>query len=39
VTLRRPVYPGMTEPYFIFGTPTRGFIFVGTVTRKVFPGN
>jgi hypothetical protein len=39
VTLRRPVYPGMTEPYFIFGTPNQGFVFVGTVTRKVFRGN
>lgn len=39
VTLRRPVYPGMTEPYFIFGTPAHGFVFVGTVTRRVFPGN
>jgi hypothetical protein len=39
VTLRRPVYPGMTEPYFIFGTPGHGFVFVGTTTRKVFLGN
>lgn len=39
VTLRRPVYPGMTEPYFIFGTPGYGFVFVGTTTRKVFRGN
>lgn len=35
VTLRRPVYPGMTEPYFIFGMAGTGFVFVGTVTGKV----
>ena len=35
VTLRQPVYPGMTEPYFIFRTPEGPFIFVGTITRKV----
>lgn len=35
VTLRQPVYPGMTEPYFIFRTPEGPFIFVGTVTRKL----
>ncbi len=35
VTLRQPVYPGMTEPYFIFRTPEGPFVFVGTVTRKV----
>lgn len=39
LTLRQPVYPGMTEPYFIFGTPNYGFVFVGTITGKVFPGN
>lgn len=39
LTLRQPVYPGMTEPYFIFGTPSHGFVFVGTTTRKVFVGN
>ena len=35
VTLRRPVYPGMTEPYFIFGMAGNGFVFVGTVTGQV----
>jgi len=35
VTLRQPIYPGMTEPYFIFRTPAGPFVFVGTVTRKV----
>jgi hypothetical protein len=39
LTLRRPVYPGMIEPYFIFGTPRFGFVFVGTSTKKVFRGN
>lgn len=39
LTLRRPVYPGMVEPYFIFGTPEYGFVFVGTSTKKVFQGN
>ncbi len=39
LTLRRPVYPGMIEPYFIFGTPKFGFVFVGTSTKKVFRGN
>lgn len=38
VVLRQPVYPGMTEPYFIFGTPLHGFVFVGTTTRRVFVG-
>ncbi len=38
VVLRQPVYPGMTEPYFIFGTPLHGFVFVGTSTRRVFVG-
>lgn len=35
VTLRQPVYPGMTEPYFIFRNPSGRFVFVGTVTRQV----
>jgi hypothetical protein len=35
VTLRQPIYPGMTEPYFIFRTPAGPFVFVGSVTRKV----
>lgn len=35
VTLRQPIYPGMTEPYFIFRTPEGPFVFVGTVTRTV----
>ena len=39
LTLRRPVYPGMVEPYFIFGTLEHGFVFVGTSTKKVFRGN
>jgi hypothetical protein len=39
LTLRRPVYPGMIEPYFIFGTLEHGFVFVGTSTKKVFRGN
>lgn len=39
LTLRRPVYPGMIEPYFIFGTSKYGFVFVGTSTKKVFLGD
>ncbi|MFM7100960.1 MAG: hypothetical protein ACKO3N_07295, partial [Verrucomicrobiota bacterium] len=35
VTLRQPVFPGMTEPYFIFRTPGGPFVFVGTITRQV----
>ncbi len=38
VALRQPLKPGMDEPYFIFGTPSFGFVFVGTITRKVFVG-
>lgn len=38
VTLRQPVYPGMVEPYFIFGTTAGKFIFVGTESRTVFIG-
>ena len=34
LTLRQPVYPGMTEPYWIFGTPS-GFVFVGSRTGTV----
>lgn len=34
LTLRQPVYPGMTEPYWIFGTSS-GFVRVGTWTGTV----
>lgn len=39
VTLRQPIYPGRVEPYLIFRTPESGFVFVGTRTRTVKPGN
>lgn len=38
LTLRQPVYPGMVEPYWIFGTRS-GFVFVGSRTGTVKPGN
>lgn len=38
LTLRRPVYPGMTEPYWIFGTAS-GFVFVGSDSGSVRLGN
>ena len=36
LTLRQPVYPGMVEPYWIFGTEA-GFVFVGSRTGSVKP--
>ena len=33
--LRQPLYPGCVEPYYIFGCPNIGHIFVGTVSKKV----
>lgn len=38
LTLRQPVYPGMIEPYWIFGTSS-GFVFVGSKSGSVRPGN
>jgi hypothetical protein len=38
VNLRQPVYPGMVEPYFIFGTTSGKYVFVGTESRTVFLG-
>ena len=38
LTLRQPVYPGMVEPYWIFGTSS-GFVFVGSKSGSVRAGN
>jgi len=35
VNLRKPLYPGDTEPYYIFGCPKIGHIFVGVNSKKV----
>lgn len=35
LTLRQPLYPGCNEPYYIFSCPKIGWIFVGTVSKKV----
>jgi hypothetical protein len=37
VTLRHPLYPGDTQPYFIFGMPGAGWVFVGTRDKSVKP--
>jgi hypothetical protein len=36
LTLRQPIYPGMVEPYWIFGTRA-GFVFVGSRSGAVKP--
>lgn len=38
LTLRQPVYPGMVEPYWIFGTRS-GFVFVGSKSGSVKQSN
>lgn len=38
ITLRQPVYPGMVEPYFIFGMTSGEFVFVGSNSGDVFVG-
>lgn len=39
VVLRNPLGPQLGNPYFIFGNdPTKPYIFVDTVTKKVHPG-
>jgi hypothetical protein len=38
LTLRQPVYPGMVEPYWIFGTRS-GFVFVGSKSKSVKQSN
>jgi hypothetical protein len=36
VTLRWPLYPGVNEPYYIFGMPSKGvWVFVGVYDKKV----
>lgn len=37
VTFRKPLYPGMTEPYFIFGFADGTHIGVGATTGSVAP--
>lgn len=40
VTLRNPLGPTISNPYFIFGgNPSQPYIFVDTVTGKVHAGN
>jgi len=38
ITLRHPVYPGLNEPYYIFGMTTGQYVFVGADDKKVFLG-
>jgi hypothetical protein len=38
ITLRHPVYPGLNEPYYIFGMTTGQYVFVGVDDKKVFLG-
>lgn len=38
LTLRQPVYPGMTEPYWIFKISDGGFVFVGSKTGTIKRG-
>jgi len=38
LTLRQPIYPGMTEPYWIFKIPDGGFVFVGSKTGALKRG-
>lgn len=38
LTLRQPVYPGMVEPYWIFGARS-GFVFVGSNSGSVKQSN
>lgn len=33
--LRQPLYPGCNEPYYIFSCLKIGWVFVGTVSKKV----
>lgn len=33
--VRWPLYPGCDEPYYIYGCPDVGHVFVGTVSKKV----
>lgn len=35
VNLRWPLYPGCDEPYYIFGCPDLGHVFVGVKSKKV----
>lgn len=35
VTVRWPLYPGCNEPYYIFSCPKIGWVFVGTLSKKV----
>jgi hypothetical protein len=37
VTLRWPLYPGMEEPFYIFGVSETEHWFVGVYTGKVIP--
>lgn len=37
VTLRKPLYPGVTQPSFIFGFADQGYVFVGCEDHKVTP--
>jgi hypothetical protein len=40
VTLRNPLGPKLSNPYFIFGgNPTKPYIFVDTVTGEVHAGH
>ena len=40
VTLRNPLGPQKSNPYYIFGSnPREPYIFVDTVTKKVYAGN
>lgn len=34
-TLRKPLYPGVKEPSYIFGMVNGTYIFVGTISKKV----
>ncbi|MBC3788351.1 hypothetical protein FHK02_4904 [Spirosoma sp. LMG 31448] len=35
VTLRHPLYPGVNEPYYIFGMTSGQYVFVGVNDKKV----
>ena len=40
VTLRNPLGPKISNPYYIFGSnPNEPYIFVDTITKKVHAGN
>jgi len=34
-TLKKPLFPGSKEPYYIFGSEKYGHIFVGTISKTV----